>query len=685
MIDRYRQTNRYIWALVAVLATLIVGFTVAEIVSDSDRIEKRAIIERRNLAVVLSEQFHWILSDLERHLKPIVDKMASGHSFKMTHEGAKHFSHEAIESIFWISPTGRMELIDLDSRLRPSLADNEKLIGCPDHSDTFGLRIARPYIMANGTKTIPFLYEVRDQHGKCLGSVGVNLSFETLNGIYSKLNIPSDTSIIIVSMDGTVIFRFPMMPHLIGYQVPKDSLQGIEAALKSEIHWGYIISPVDGLEKLYVSVIDQTFPVALAVITTKQSLFKPLWQMVWFRLAVMFIAIFAFLGMGMYLSRRLQLGARYRRNLEFMDEQIRRSSRLEPIGRMANSIAVDFKNIVFAMRQSLMRLKRSQLLKGRVELERLDRSVERANQLVDYIATVSKVPEKAMDVVNLAAVAEDVHSLLLSRLPSHINFQIDAEEGILVSGQSAEAHQIFMNLCTNAIDAMRIKGGDLRIKISRDMSQSNAIIQVTDTGVGIPQEKLPLIFEPYFTTKTQGKGTGLGLSVTRDLVKKMKGQLTVQSQVGRGSEVTVVLPLLLTEQKAVSSIGVAGIARGKVLVVDDDEVILSLVSHMIRELGLDVESHQNPKEALKAYSEHWHQFTLAIVDFQMPDLNGVELSSELRVINPGLPIVMMSGYAKSAEQVLSTKRIPGQPIVILPKPLTAGGITDVVENLSHAF
>ena len=215
-----------------------------------------------------------------------------------------------------------------------------------------------------------------------------------------------------------------------------------------------------------------------------------------------------------------------------------------------------------------------------------------------------------------------------------------------------------MNLCTNAAHAMREKGGTLDIKVddfSVDPSTGNDLgmapgqymrLLVRDTGIGMPPDVMERIFDPFYTTKGVGEGTGLGLSVVHGIVKQHDGHITVESEPGRGSTFTVCIPQIAEEPETdVVSDDEIPTGSERVLFVDDEEALVEMGEDILAELGYEVTSRMNGREALALFRLDPSRFDLVITDQTMPEMTGIELAKEILAIRADMPIIMCTGFS----------------------------------------
>ncbi|MBM4288125.1 MAG: response regulator [Deltaproteobacteria bacterium] len=348
-----------------------------------------------------------------------------------------------------------------------------------------------------------------------------------------------------------------------------------------------------------------------------------------------------------------------------LEAQLQQTHKLEAIGTLAGGIAHDFNNILSAIlgyaELSLMNLEKesdhSQISKN---LQAVLQAGNRARDLVRQILTFSRRAEEKSRPVQVSLVVKEALKLLRSSIPSTIGIQVHLEADTdLVWAEPAQIHQVVMNLCTNAYQAMQKKGGVLGVSVATvpmtpDLLKTFPHLQdcqhvrltVRDTGEGMPQWIKERIFEPYFTTKGPGEGTGLGLSVVHGIVMHLQGAVEVESVFGRGSTFQVYIPCLegvRPPEIDVSTFIPKGV--GRILFVDDEAPIVDLVDKLLQHLGYRVTATTSSEEALKIFQADPEAFDLVITDLTMPHITGLVLARKLLQQRPDLPIILCSGYS----------------------------------------
>jgi PAS domain S-box-containing protein len=340
--------------------------------------------------------------------------------------------------------------------------------------------------------------------------------------------------------------------------------------------------------------------------------------------------------------------------------QLRQAEKMEAVGRLAGGIAHDFNNILGAI------LGYGELAQARVDADpQLKRYVDtivnagnRAKALVAQILAYSRAESGIKEPVILGPVVAEVAELLRGSSSAGIEVRLAVSpEEAAVMGDPTRLHQLVMNLASNAMHAMP-DGGVLEISLERrtiDRAVQTrlaevpagewAVVQVRDTGEGIPPAVIDRIFEPFFTTKAAGRGTGLGLALVHSIVKEHGGAIDVASEVGSGTTFTVWLPRLEGAGVAPAAGEAPAAGRGQViLAVDDEPEVLAALEEMLATLGYEPVGHTVSRAALEAFRADPGRFEAVISDEVMPGLTGTQLAVELRRARPDIPIVIATGF-----------------------------------------
>jgi len=348
------------------------------------------------------------------------------------------------------------------------------------------------------------------------------------------------------------------------------------------------------------------------------------------------------------------------REKERAEAQLRQAQKMEALGTLSGGIAHDFNNILAAI-IGFTELLEGHTPKGGREARHLHRVMEagiRGRELVRQMLTFSRKTEQEKKPLAVSSIVKETVRLLRATTPSTISVTVNASTEALILADPTQIQQVLMNLCTNAVYAMQEKGGSLDIELSdHSASLSNGDphgiapghyvkLTVRDTGIGISADIMEKIFDPFFTTKKVGEGTGLGLSVVHGIVKQHDGSIAVISEPGRGSTFFVYFPRITGGPHA-DALRDDEIPTGseRILFVDDEEALVEMGEDILAELGYEVTSRMNGREALALLKLDPSRFDLVITDQTMPEMTGVELAKEVLGLRPGMPIIMCTGFS----------------------------------------
>jgi len=375
-----------------------------------------------------------------------------------------------------------------------------------------------------------------------------------------------------------------------------------------------------------------------------------------------------------------------------LERQLLQSQKMEAIGTLAGGIAHDFNNILTSILNSaeLALMDAAEGTEMAQDLLRVLKAGQRGSQLVRQILAFSRPSQAGFAAVNVTEVARETLSLLSASLPRNISVREDIRlDPALCLADPIQLHQVFLNLCTNAFQAMREVGGDLLLTLrdeTLDAPAAEALnlapgrflhLTISDTGPGIPADILDKIFDPFFTTKGKAEGTGLGLAVVHGIIKGHKGAVAVTSTPWERTSCDIYLPLL--ERAGDEAVGVAEVVRhgqGRILFVEDDLDQLATVPRVLGKLGYEVTANSSAAEALRALDTD--RFDLVLTDFDMPEVNGVEFARRLLSTRPGLPVVMISGRLHTGD---IPEDLPENIVRVLAKPYTQAALSETLREL----
>jgi PAS domain S-box-containing protein len=376
------------------------------------------------------------------------------------------------------------------------------------------------------------------------------------------------------------------------------------------------------------------------------------------------------------------------REKELLQEQLQQAQKMEAIGTLAGGIAHDFNNILAAILgyAELASLDIPKDSKAQENLQNSIKSAHRAKNLVQQILAFSRQKKQERRPMDIRPIMKEGVKFLRASLPSTIEIRQEMEENLgTIEADPTQIHQVLINLCMNASQAMDGQGGVLGVFLNKiDLDEGRSLpglglepgpylrLRVSDTGQGIPPEILPRIFDPYFTTKEVGKGTGLGLAVVHGILKSYGGGISVSSEVGKGSSFDVYFPRIEAPGSTLEAVKVEPLPRGRkerVLFVDDEQAIVEIGQKFLEYLGYEVVVRTSSLEALELFRAKADQFDLVITDMTMPNLTGEGLARGILGIRPGMPIILCTGFSEhmSGEKAkaLGIREFVLKPLVVM--------------------
>jgi two-component system, cell cycle sensor histidine kinase and response regulator CckA len=378
-----------------------------------------------------------------------------------------------------------------------------------------------------------------------------------------------------------------------------------------------------------------------------------------------------------------------------IEAHLLRAQRMDSIGALASGIAHDLNNVLAPI---LMALKPLQAKftddNSQRWLSLIQKSAERGKDLISQVLTFAKGTTGEQAPLQLTHLIKDIARILKETLPRNIELTTTLQDDPpYVIGDTTQLHQMLMNLCLNARDAMP-QGGKLHIELEslllteKDVPPQTGVtpgrfirVSVTDSGNGIPAEILDRIFDPFFTTKEHGKGTGLGLSIAMGIVRSHGGFIDVASEVNKGTQFKIYLPASDAVADDIDDFSEDELTAGQgelILVVDDEEGIREVVEATLLASGYRVLTAEDGEVALRLYEQHQQEIKVVLTDLMMPKKDGVTAIREMRALNPQVKIIVTTGVKLSGHLTEATKIGFG---VFLPKPYTADELLGALDKV----
>ncbi|WP_372677005.1 response regulator [Desulfosarcina sp.] len=360
------------------------------------------------------------------------------------------------------------------------------------------------------------------------------------------------------------------------------------------------------------------------------------------------------------------------RDLEYQLQHVRR---MDAIGNLAGGIAHNFNNLLMGIQGNVSILIQDKKMgdPGYDELAGIERCIDSGAKLTRQLLSFAKGGRYSLDLEDVNDIVEKSSSMFArTRKEIHVEQHLE-EDLVMAEADAAQIELALMDLYVNAWHAMS-GGGTLSVSTANIVLDDSFVkpynltpgsylkISVTDTGAGMDEKNIQRIFEPFYTTRPMGEGTGLGLASVFGIIKKHKGIITVDSQVGKGTTFSIYIPAARILQRPKEKDKPRVIASGKplekgsgtILVVDDEEYILNADKAMLNELGYEVLLANGGKEALRIFEENKDRINLLILDLIMPDLSGEIVYDRIKVIRPDVRVILSSGYSieGQAESIL---------------------------------
>ncbi|MDH4230404.1 MAG: ATP-binding protein [Nitrospirota bacterium] len=340
-----------------------------------------------------------------------------------------------------------------------------------------------------------------------------------------------------------------------------------------------------------------------------------------------------------------------------LEEQLLHSQKMEAVGTLAGGIAHDFNNVLTAI------MGYAEILKDEIgeddpkykAISIIDSSAQRGADMASRILNVTRKDNWEFRIADLNKVTEETIALLSRSIPKNITIDMKLKEGLpKIKADTTQLQQVIMNLAVNARDAMP-EGGRLLIETEEvEYVTGKAAVpaekmvrfSISDTGKGIEKQYTQKVFDPFFTTKNRSGGTGLGLYIVHSIVSNHNGYINLYSEPGYGTRFNIYFPVCREVQQKDDNPGIIEEkGSGRILLVEDEFYVRECSRDLLEHMGYSVLTAPDGSEAIKTYSKEGNAIDLVLLDMIMPGINGVEVFHALKSINPGVRIVIISGYS----------------------------------------
>lgn len=525
------------------------------------------------------------------------------------------------------------------------------------------------------------------QDGSFDGIVAVSVRPEHFREYYERISRALADSISLIRSDGEFLARYPSRGDEPLQLAPGNMLL---PAIQSSAQSGLItaVSQLDGIERRIGYRKVPGYPIYVTTGVETASLWRDLWlrmgQLLAFGLPAT-LGLFAISLLALQRTRSFHAEVERR---EMAEAALKQAQRLEAVGHLTGGVAHDFNNLLMVVKGNVDRLRRYPMEeRQKRSLDAIETAAGRGASLVRQLLSFSRQQTHEPEIVDLSRYLLDLQDMLRSSLRGDIAVEMRLPPGLWNTKVDLnELELAILNIAVNARDAMP-DGGRLLIEAwnlsLRDpdlvgVQGDFVALSITDSGCGIPEDVLPHVFEPFYTTKAVGKGTGLGLSQVYGFARQSGGTATALAEAGRGTTITLYLPRTL-EAAAGGNVHLpeppirAG--HGHILLVEDNLDIAEVTRASLEESGFQVTHVTDARGALAALRPG-AAFSLIFSDIVMPgDLNGVDLARIVRSQHPSLPVLLATGYSAVAQTAMD------EGFTILRKPYDAVELNAAIDKI----
>jgi signal transduction histidine kinase len=652
------------WVTVAgiVLIMLIVAADSYEAWQDY----RRVVLDNEHIQVALSraltEQTERMVQEVDLVLADCASWIASAEGARADERGLVAHLNAQIASLPFVSSAA---ITGVDGQLRASTRNERGMernltpldvFAIPQRAQGTRLFIDKPSVGGDGAASPTFALSRRitAPDGAFDGVVIARVAFEYLAGFYAGVHVTPDTSIRLAREDGITLVEFPKSDDS---DVDTGAREARSLSLQSKERISY--PEVNGHERIEVFRKVGGYPIIVEVSRSLPSVLQPWIQEERSSAArTLTLAVLATLLL-MALRSALQRQEHMDHERHRLEQELAAIQRVEALGFLAASVAHDFNNVLTAI-IGYAELTRETAQAEPALLANVDRllaATERARLLVRRVLTFDPRRSVSYRPTRLAPIVVEVAQQVEATMPPSIVLSVDgADEAAAIQGDATEVYQVVMNLCTNAVHAMPA-GGSLAIRLStldieepRELALGQLLrgrwvcVSISDAGIGLAQDQIASIFEPFYTTRQPTHGTGIGLTVVRNIILRMNGALDVNSRLGNGTQMTVYWPSVSTPLLVSSTAGPEGGAGQVIMVVDDERELVALTEELLASLSYEPVGFSDARAALEAFRHDPKRFDAILADDRMLPLRGLDFAKSIREIDPWIPIILMTGH-----------------------------------------
>jgi signal transduction histidine kinase len=667
-----KSVSRPLLALALVLLLLIIAATVQQMFAVRAAILRDAENQMSRLDMVFAEQTGRAVETVDVILRDAIETLQHLRSASRVNTDAYNdFLRRRIEGVRQITA---MAITDADGNviystpLAPRVLSpdaREMLQGQAEHPEP-ALRFSKPMRAPDGKWTALMVRDILGPDGKFAGLAIAALNLFYFEDFYKAVELTENGAILLHLRDGTVLARYPHNDTIVGQSYA--DLPPFKDILAHSMAGTVVMdSPLDGRHRVLAIRALKAFPLAVNISVQEDKVLAAWRNQTWYFLVIAIVAMSAIIALLLLLARRSvsveRMNAELREQMaerERAEAALRQAQRVEAVGQLTGGVAHDFNNLLTVLIGNIDLLQSSepQDLRTRDRLIAMRAAAEKGATLTGHLLAFARRQPLVPRAVDLNGMVNGMRDLLQSALGRRVRMQTRLASDLWSAMvDPTQIELVILNLAINARDAIPESGVVTIETTNRHCSLPTypehpsegdyVVVTVRDTGVGMTPEVQAKAFEPFFTTKGPGSGSGLGLSQVFGTARQSGGDVQIESEVGKGTAVSVFLPrATVAVERPVPAPVVTEDSRGSatVLLVDDDDAVRATTADVLGGLGYGVKQAADGLAALELLNTD-SAIDLLLTDVVMPGMSGPELARRVSSTRPNLPIIFISGYA----------------------------------------